>query len=337
LRLRYRRLNYFPTPALFKCIFWVKEEDSLDSEDAKDIIDEEIFKGKIMFNEPMSHHTSLKIGGPVEIMVFPEDPVSLKNVLTAADREDIPVFFFGRGTNLLVEDGNIPGIAVSLKMFGSIELTRQGDIQNPVLYAGAGVPLAALMSFAQKNSFSGLEALAGIPGHVGGAVFMNAGSFGMEIKDVIVSVPVMNMKGEIEVLEGKDLGFSYRCSNIPEGSIILGANFTLEKRDPDYIDKSTKEYLGKKKSRQPLGEFSAGCVFKNPEGDSAGRLIDAAGCKGMRAGDIEVSRVHANFFINRGKGTCSNFLQLMETVRSRVRDYCSAELEHEISIIKGHA
>jgi UDP-N-acetylmuramate dehydrogenase len=159
----------------------------------------------------------------------------------------------------------------------------------------------------------------------------------MEIKDVIVSVPVMNMKGRIEILEGKDIRFSYRCSNIPQGSIILGANVTLKKRDPEYIGKCTKEYLEKKKSSHPLGEFSAGCVFKNPEGDSAGRLIDAAGCKGMWVGDIEVSRVHANYFINRGKGTCNDFLQLMDTVRSRVKNFCSADLEHEISIIKGNA
>ena len=283
----------------------------------------------------MSAHTSLKTGGPVEIMAFPEDPVSLKNILLAAEKENIPVFVFGAGTNLLAGDGKIEGIAVSLREFRSIELTRETKENNAVLYVGAGVPLALLVNLARKNGYSGIEALAGIPGHIGGAVYMNAGSFGAEIRDVVVSVAIMNMHGEISVLEKDKLCFSYRSANLPEGSVILSANFILKKDDPAEVEKRTREFLEKKKAAQPLGEFSAGCVFKNPAGHAAGRLIDAAGCKGMRAGDMEVSAMHANYFINKGKATCRDFIELMETVKAKVREHSGIELEPEVKIIGG--
>lgn len=300
----------------------------------KEIFDRGIFKGEIKFDEPLSAHTSLRIGGPVEIMVFPEDPLSLKNVLTAAYREDIPLFAVGGGTNLLAGDGKIEGIAVSLKAFDQIEYTREKGEDAVVLYAGAGVPLARLVSFAGKNGYSGIEAITGIPGYLGGAVYMNAGSFGTEISDVIVSVAVMNMQGEITILNRDEIGFSYRSSGLPADSLILSANIILKKDSPDDVKSRTREFLDRKRSTQPLGELSAGCVFKNPEGDSAGRLIDAAGCKGMKIGDIEVSPVHANYFINKGNGAYRDFMELMDKVKKRVKETSGIEMEPEIKIIK---
>ena len=299
----------------------------------KEVFDKGLFRGTIKFDEPMSVHTHLKIGGPVEIMVFPEDVVSLKNVLFAAEREKIPVFVFGAGTNLLVGDGAIKGIAVSLKAFRSMEYVRESDDRKVVLYTGAGVSLASLVNYARKNGYAGIEALVGIPGYLGGAVYMNAGSFGAEIKDVVVSVAVMNMHGEITILDKDEIGFSYRNSNLPEGSIIVSANIILEKDNPDEVAKRTNEFLKKKRSAQPLEELSAGCVFKNPEGDAAGKLIESAGYKGMRKGGVEVSRVHANYFINRGEATGSDFIALMETVKAGVKEYSGIELEPEIKII----
>lgn len=295
----------------------------------------EAFDGEIKFDEPMSAHTSLNIGGPVDMMVFPEDAVSLKSVLAASDRENIPVIFVGAGTNLLVADRRIEGIAVSLKNFSSIELTRDTDETKVVLYVGSGVPLAQLINVAQKNGYSGLEALAGIPGYVGGAVFMNAGSFGTEMKDLVTSVAIMDASGGISILDKDDLSFSYRSANIPDNAVILSANIRLKKEEPAEVGKLTKEYLNRKKTSQPLGERSAGCVFKNPAGDSAGRLIDAAGCKGMREGDIEVSEMHANFFINKGKSGFEDFLALMDKVKARVTEESGVELEPEIKIIGG--
>ncbi len=305
----------------------------MNSKEVKDIFDKGLFKGEIKFDEPMSAHTSLKIGGPVEIMVFPDDPVSLKNVLLAAEREKIRLFVFGGGTNLLVEDKGVEGIAVSLKAFRDIEFTKETEDGNVVLYVGSGAPLAALLHFAQSNGYSGLESLAGIPGYIGGAVYMNAGSFGTEMKDVILSVALMNMQGEITILEKDKIGLSYRSSNIPESSFILGSNIILKRDNPEEVTRRSKEFLKKKRITQPLGESSAGCVFKNPEGDTAGRLIDAAGCKGIRIGDIEVSKVHANYFINKGRGTCRDFIELMETVKMKVKDYKGIELVPEIKII----
>lgn len=303
------------------------------SDELKDMVERGRFKGEIRFDEPLSGHTSLKIGGPVDIMVFPEDPLSLKNVLRAAAREHIPLFVIGAGTNVLAGDGPIEGIAVSLKAFRSIEVTQESDENTAVVFAGAGTPLGMLLGLARKNGFSGFEPLTGIPGTVGGAVYMNAGSYGTEIKDLILSVGLMHPQGEIQVLGKEQLKFSYRRSYFPEGAVILSANFALAKDDPAGVARLMDEYMAKKKAAQPLAAASAGCVFKNPEGDAAGRLIDAAGCRGMREGDIEVSPVHANYFINRGRGTCRDFLVLMGKVRARVRENSGTELETEVKII----
>lgn len=308
-------------------------EYAVVSDELKNILEQGQFRGDIRFDEPLSGHTSLKIGGPVDIMVFPQDPLSLKNVLRAASRGRIPLFVIGAGTNILAGDGPIEGIAVSLKAFRSIEITRQGNATTATVFAGAGTPLGMLIGFARKNGFSGLEPLAGIPGTVGGAVYMNAGSFGTEVKDLITSIGLISPEGEIEVLQRDQLTFSYRRSHLPHGSVILSANFALAKDDPAEVARRMDEYMARKKAAQPLAAASAGCVFKNPEGDAAGRLIEAAGCKGMREGDIEVSTVHANYFINRGRGTCRDFLALMADVAARVRHSSGIELEPEVKLI----
>lgn len=299
----------------------------------KEIFGKVSFSGEVKFDEPMSAYTSLRIGGPAEIMAFPEDPESLQNVLLAAKREGVPVFVFGGGTNLLVGDGGIDGIVISLKAFNKIEFTRETDDENAVLHAGAGVTLASLLHFANKNGCAGIEALAGIPGYFGGAVYMNAGSFGTEIKDVLVSVTLMNMNGEIAILMKDKLNFSYRSSNLSKDSLILSANIELKRDAPDDISKRMKEFLQKKRDTHPIGEPSAGCVYRNPAGDAAGRLIDAAGCKGLRIGNVEVSMVHANYFINKGKATCRDFIELMEIVKMRVREHSGIILEPEIKIV----
>lgn len=320
------------------------------SKAVKDILGKELFRGEIKFNEPMSNYTSLKIGGPVDIMAFPEDPLSLKNILIAAKSDEIPVFVFGSGTNLLVRDKGMEGIAVSLKSFRNIKplqkTSRSGFRLEPdlpehsaksddstVLFVEAGVSLGGLIRFVQKNGFSGIEALAGIPGSFGGAVYMNAGSFGTEIKDVTVSVSLMRSDGSIVNLKRDEIEFSYRCSNIPDDALILSSIIKLNKDSPENISKRTKQFLNKKRQTQPLGELSAGCIFKNPEGDSAGKLIDESGCKGMRVGDSEVSAVHANFFINKGRATCREFVDLIDTVREKVKKIGGVTLEPEIKII----
>jgi UDP-N-acetylmuramate dehydrogenase len=309
----------------------------------REIFKQDLFKGEILFDQEMSAYTSLRIGGPVEIMVFPEDVVSLKRVLITAKNEKIPLFVFGAGTNLLVRDEGVDGIVVSLRAFNRIEVIQDVRQVAPYLSDGyesftglfveAGVPLNKLINFTKKKGYSGLEPLTGIPGTFGGAVYMNAGSYGTEIKDVILSVALMKMDGSIEISKREEIGFSYRSSNIPEDTLILSANIILKKDIPENVSSRVNEFLKKKMQTQPIGKSSAGCVFKNPEGDYAARLIEASGCKGMRVGDIEVDTLHANYFINRGKATCSDFLELMEKVKNKVRDYCGITLEPEIRII----
>jgi UDP-N-acetylmuramate dehydrogenase len=219
-----------------------------------------MIRGDIMIDEPLSEHTSLKIGGPVKIMAFPDDPMSLKNILTAAEEEDEPVFIIGAGTNLLAKDEGIDGIAVSLDAFNQVSITKDTD-DTVTIFVGAGVSLGKLINFTREKGYSGIEALTGIPGSLGGAVYMNAGSFGVEMKDVIVSIAVMNRDGKIAILKMEDLNFSYRDSNLPEGLIILSANIQLNKSTSEEVDNNIKEYLAKRKLSQPLGEPSAGCVW----------------------------------------------------------------------------
>jgi UDP-N-acetylmuramate dehydrogenase len=178
-----------------------------------------------------------------------------------------------------------------------------------------------------------MEGMAGIPGQVGGAVAGNAGAFSCEMKDVILRVNVMNREGKAVTLGRDELGFAYRHAELPAGAVLLGAELRLEKDDPAEVSKRMEEFLKEKKSKQPLGRRSAGCVYKNPPGDFAGRMIEIAGCKGMRVGGIEVSAVHANFFVNTGEGTATDYMNLMVEVASRVRTHSGVVLEPEIRMV----
>lgn len=293
----------------------------------------EVFQGEIRFNEPMSGHTTLRIGGPVDVMVFPNSAMSLKNLLLFAKEEGMQSFVLGGGSNLLIGDKGVRGIAVSLRSFRNVEFVKETKDRRVILFVEGGIPLGSLLNYTRRQGYAGIEALAGIPGTFGGAVYTNAGSFGTEIKDVISSVVAMDREGRIRVFQRDEIKFSYRSSNLPDDLIILSACITLRKEDAELVKTRIKEFLYKKSLSQPLAEVSAGCVFKNPEGDIAGRLIEEAGCKGMRMGDVEVSSVHANYFINKGRATCRDFIRLMALVREKVRKLSGVILEPEIKIM----
>lgn len=293
----------------------------------------EAFKGEIRFSEFMSLHTTLRIGGPVDVMVFPDSAMALKNLLLFAQRERIQTFVLGGGSNLLVGDRGIRGMAISLRAFRNVEFVKETKDRNVVLFVEAGIPLGNLINYTRRRGYSGIEALSGIPGTFGGATYSNAGSFGTEIKDVLLSVVTMDREGRIRVFRRDEIRFSYRNSNLPDDLVILSACITLRKDDPELVKMRIKEFLHKKALTQPLSVPSAGCVFKNPEGYSAGRLIDSVGCKGMRIGDMEVSTIHANYFINKGRATCRDFIRLMTQVRERVRVLSGVVLEPEIRIV----
>lgn len=298
----------------------------------QEIISPASFSGEVMFGEMMKRHTSLKIGGPADIFVFPQEVISLKNSLVALKKKSIPFMPVGGGTNLLVRDGGIEGVVVSLRDCRRIEVVD--DAKELVsLFVESGVPLQKLVSFAKENGFSGLEGLAGIPGSAGGAIAGNAGAYGYSMKSVVISATVMHADGRLAKLGAEELGLEYRKSNMPAGSIMLSANIRLRKDIKEDIAKRGEGFLREKRERQPLSELSAGCVFKNPDGTSAGKLIDESGCKGMRIGDAEVSAVHANFLINKGNASAADFIKLMDAVRAKVLATFGVELETEIKIV----
>jgi UDP-N-acetylmuramate dehydrogenase len=290
------------------------------------------YRGEVVFGEMLSKHTSLSIGGPADIYVIPADAVSLKRCLMFANERKIAVVVLSGGTNVIISDNGIRGMVISLKNFNMIKALHETN-DSAELFVESGVPLQKLVNYCIENGYAGIEGLSGIPGTLGGAIFGNAGSFGQEIKDVIASLVVINRSGMIKRLGSKEFSFGYRRSNLGEGLIVLSANMIFGKADAASIREKAADYISRKKNTQPTAVRSAGCVYKNPVDDSAGRLIEKAGCKGLRVGDIEVSDVHANYFINRGKGTASEFLELMKMVEKKVVENTGIHLEPEVRII----
>ncbi|MGE5239453.1 MAG: UDP-N-acetylmuramate dehydrogenase [Chloroflexota bacterium] len=291
------------------------------------------------FDEPMAGHTSLRIGGPADLALFPDEE-SLAVLVPFLLDQEIPYVVIGKGTNVLVSDEGIRGAAVFTSGFADVEISFRGSslsvadrTEEVMLVAHSGCALQRVMGLSLEHGLSGIEGLVGIPGSVGGAVAGNAGSFGCEMKDVIRSVRLLLYDGTMKTVEGRELEFGYRTARLPRDSIIVAATLVLAKDDPRDVRKRVRGFMREKKSRQPVNERSAGCVFKNPAGVAAGRLIDDAGCKGMKVGGIAVSVLHANFFVNRGGGTSQEFLRLMEAVTEQVRKRFGIELEPEIHIV----
>ncbi len=299
----------------------------------------------ISFWEPLNRHTSLGIGGRAEVYARPADAGALSALLAAALAGDrpLPVFFLGGGTNLLVTDEQIRALVISTAGLRGTEIMPEGG-STSVISVYAGEPLKKVLAFCMEKGLRGLESLAGIPGSLGGAVAGNAGANGIEIKDVIRRVHVMDEKGVTRELTPKQMDFRYRGSAVLDGSggpavahrggLIVKAELALEEGDPAEIKNLMKRNFEMKKKTQPLQARSAGCVFRNPAGHSAGRLIDEAGLKGARIGDIEVSPLHANFFINRGEGKAGDFLKLMDRVADEVKKRFGLILEPEIRILQ---
>lgn len=301
-------------------------------ERAKDIFSEGLFEGEVKFREPMRNYTSLRIGGPADIFAMPQDLSSLKNMHINLRRNKIPFFPLGGGTNILVRDGGIEGAVISLRSFRRTGVLSK-DNKYAYLFAEAGTLLQRIVNFSKENGYSGVEGLAGIPGTVGGAIFGNAGAFGYEMKDVLISVEVMDIEGRIKRFKAEEINFGYRSTSISQNELILGAEIKLKKDEKEEVSAKIDDFLEKKREKQPLREPSAGCVFKNPAGLSAGKLIDEAGCKGIKIGDVEVSSIHANFFINKGRANASDFIRLMEEVAHRVKERFGVVLEPEIKIV----
>jgi len=274
----------------------------------------------------MSRHTTFRIGGPADAYVEPADVEALQLLLERARKAKIPVFVMG-GTNLLVRDGGIPGIVVRLVKFDRIQ-----ELEDGVLYAEAGVGVPHLLKFAMQRGLTGLEFAAGIPGTVGGAVVMNAGTRFGEMKDIVRKVRMVTTAGEVLDLSADEAGFEYRRSRLPQG-VVVGVWLGLKQGNKAHIESTVKTWLHRRKATQPIEMPNAGCVFKNPGGEPAGRLIEAVGLKGAQMGDAQVSTKHANFIVNRGRATAGDVLDLIRLVGKTVEEKSGVTLELEVKIV----
>jgi UDP-N-acetylmuramate dehydrogenase len=287
------------------------------------------FKGKVLFNVPMSEHTSFKIGGSADVMVFPQDEGDLKNILAFAEAKSFPFYILGAGTNLLVRDGGIRGIVVNMTE-GFKDIVWQEETKAVV---GAGVKLSELLNICKEKGLSGFEFSAGIPGTIGGAVLMNAGAYGGEMKDVVEGVEVLGRKGHRDFIPASDAGFAYRRSDLPKGSVVIRAHMRFAKSAPEAVRDKIKEVAEKRKATSRIAYPNAGSIFKNPEGKFVGRLIEEAGLKGEVCGDAQISDVHANYIVNTGAARAKDVLALMALIRDRVYSLKGIVLEPEIKVI----
>ena len=277
-------------------------------------------------NEPMSLHTTFRVGGPADTYAEPEDTWELRELMDTCSGAGTPCLLIGRGSNLLIGDGGFRGTVICLgKAFSKIE------VDGEVITAQAGAQLSAVANAALEHGLAGMEFASGIPGSVGGALVMNAGAYGGEMKDILLAADILEMDGTPDRTDAAGLELGYRHSNIPElGRTVLGASFRLEKGDPAEIEAKMKDLNARRKEKQPLEYPSAGSTFKRPEGYFAGKLIEDAGLKGYSVGGAQVSEKHAGFVINRGGASAKDILQLIQEVQRRVFEQSGVRLEPEI-------
>jgi UDP-N-acetylmuramate dehydrogenase len=283
-------------------------------------------RGRVMFGAMLRPYTSFKIGGPADVLVEPADVDEVCRLVAQARTAEVPLFVVG-GTNLLIRDGGIRGIVVSLSKLRTIR-----EEPGAVLYAEGGVGMPTLIGHALRRSLAGLEWAAGIPGTVGGCLMMNAGTRLGEMKDSVKAVRLVTMRGEIRDLPAAAVRFDYRRAHLPKG-IVVGVWLQLQQGRRAEIAKIVKDYLHYRKDTQPLAMPSAGCVFKNPPQDSAGRLLEEAGLKGMRIGDAEVSTKHGNFIVNRGHANAADVISLIQKVRRMIKQKSGVRLNLELKIV----
>lgn len=284
-------------------------------------------RGEVRFKEPLSFHTSLRIGGAADIFVVPQDVDDIRHALMYAEREQLPVAVVGGGNNLLVRDRGIRGVV--LKLEGCL---GRAEFHGEEAIAGAGVSLSALIREAAALNLGGVEALVGIPATIGGALAMNAGTPDGWIGDFVSGVYYLHGDGSIGEFKPSG-GLDYRAFHLPAGSVLVGCRLQFQRRPFAEIQKDIKARLKQKKSTQPLALASAGYVWKNPPGELATKLIEKCGLKGKRLNGAEISSKHSNFIVNRGGATAADIIALMELTRDRVHAQFGVVLETEIRIL----
>lgn len=281
-------------------------------------------------NEPMSKHTSFKIGGDADIFITVNSISDLAKVIEVLNDFNVPFFVIGNGSNLLISDKGIRGAVIKLGgEFSNIKLVDDNTIE-----CGAGVLISKLCSFACQNSLSGLEFAYGIPGTAGGAVFMNAGAYGSEMKDIMLSAKSLTFSGEIINRSAEEMELSYRKSIYRQvDEIILSAKLELKKGEKLHIKEKMNEFIARRKEKQPLEYPNAGSVFKRPVGNFAGTLIQTCGLKGKKIGGAMVSEKHSGFIINTGNATCEDVVNLIDHIKATVFEKSNIALECEVEIV----
>lgn len=283
----------------------------------------------IKVDEPMKKHISFKVGGPADFLLNPKTEVELSNIVKFADEKNIPFIVIGNGSNLLVKDGGIRGIVIELS-----DNFNNYEVKGNVLKAQSGALLSILGRYALKNSLTGLEFAAGIPGTLGGALAMNAGAYGGEMKQVVKSVKLMDRKGNIFELSNEEMKFEYRRSILTtKDYIVLSAIIELQSGNPDEIKETMVDYANRRSTKQPLNFPSAGSTFKRPEGYFAAKLIDDCGLRGLSLRGAQVSDKHCGFVINPGEATAKDILDLIFIVKSTVNAKFGIMLEEEVKIL----
>ena len=292
---------------------------------------------KILKNEPLKQHTSFRVGGPAKVYVVPEDIEELQKLIHFLHEEKLPYDIIGNGTNLLVSDAGVDHVVVEIgRALEGIELLPEANASDEKTYyirVLAGTLLSKAAQCAATQELSGMEALRGIPGTLGGAVTMNAGAYGTEMKDVLYSVDVLTPEGELRTLTPAELALGYRHSVIPErGYVVVAATLALRKGNPAEIKARMADFQNRRKEKQPLDKASAGSTFKRPEGYFSGKLIEDTGLCGFRHGGAQVSEKHCGFVINDGTARAADIYWLIGEVRKRVLLEQHVELTPEVKI-----
>ena len=293
-----------------------------------DILSEFARDDQVLLNEPMSRHTTFRVGGPADVMFLPESGEQVAAALAAAKAAGAAAYVIGNGSNLLVRDGGIRGLVIALGE-GMSAIAREGN----VVTAQAGASLAKVAAFAQGEGLAGLEFASGIPGTLGGGCAMNAGAYGGQLSDYLIDAEVL-LDGRRRTLTVGEMDMGYRTTRpLREGGVVLSARFRLMPDDPETIAARMRELNARRRDKQPLNYPSAGSTFKRPEGHFAGALIEGAGLKGRSVGGARVSEKHAGFIVNAGGATAADILNLIRLVQDEVRAKFGVALETEVRII----
>ncbi len=307
------------------------ENKHLPSGNAKYLRLESLVTAGVLFAEPLKNHTSMGVGGPADVLAKPANREELASLLYYLRNQSIAFFVLGNGTNVIFRDGGFRGVVVSLKCLATAQLLETGE-EKSLIRAEAGLGLRDLVEMACRNGLAGLEFCAGIPGSVGGALKMNAGAYGREMKDCVDNISIIDREGVERSLGRPELQFHYRNLLLPAGSVILAADFILKRARTEDIISQVNHNVAQRSQRHPLQYRSAGSIFKNPPGEPAGRIIDRLGLKGRRVGDAQVSLLHGNFIVNLGQAKAQDVIDLIGQIKKAVQIDTGIWLEEEVVI-----